>query len=163
MVQPGHPIPAKRVPLWGPGSLLRPSHVWIHRLLIISLWGRERYQLTDKITAGRPKAVKFNPRLQIKKRKLHTVMQLAKVMVLLSVGAGSSMTLASFEFGPGFKARPSGPRACALSVQVTSCFLFRSQTARFLIRPLQFTSFATSNKSLPSSASKKSSPEKWGQ
>lgn len=46
---------------------------------------------------------------------------MAKVMELLSAGVGSSVTLASFEFGPGAEARPSGPKACALSTLVTSC------------------------------------------
>lgn len=50
-------------------------------------------------------------------------MQLAKVMELsiLTVGVGSSVTLASFEFGPGVNARASGPKVCALSTLVTSC------------------------------------------
>lgn len=42
-------------------------------------------------------------------------------MELLSAGVGSSATVASFELGPGVEARPSGPKACALSTQVTSC------------------------------------------
>lgn len=42
---------------------------------------------------------------------------MANVMELLSVGVGSSVTLASFEFWPGFEASLSGPVLSAYWLQ----------------------------------------------